>query len=79
LTVADRGKFKSMLMGLEIAEALHHLYPQEFQIAKMITLLGSQSTVERLERGDTPKDIEAGWAAELENFRAMRAKYLIYR
>jgi uncharacterized protein YbbC (DUF1343 family) len=79
LTVADRDNFKSMLMGLEIAEALHHLYPQEFQIEKMNTLLGSQSTVERLERGDSPKDIEAGWAAELEKFRAMRAKYLIYR
>ena len=79
LTVTNRENFKSMLMGLEVAEALHRLYPQEFQIAKIIALLGSQSTVERLERGDSPKDIEAGWAAELEKFRAMRAKYLIYR
>jgi uncharacterized protein YbbC (DUF1343 family) len=79
LTVTDRDNFKSMLMGLEIAEALHRLYPQEFQIEKMITLLGSQSAVERLKRGDSPKDIEAGWAAELEKFRVMRAKYLIYR
>jgi uncharacterized protein YbbC (DUF1343 family) len=78
LTVTDRDNFKSMLMGLEIAEALHRLYPQEFQIARMITLLGSQSTVERLERGDSPKDIEAGWSAELAKFRATRAKYLIY-
>jgi uncharacterized protein YbbC (DUF1343 family) len=78
LTVTDRDNFKSMLMGLEIAEALNRLYPREFQIAKMITLLGSQSTVERLEHGDNPKDIEAGWTAELEKFRAMRAKYLIY-
>ena len=78
LTVMDRDNFKSMFMGLEIAEALRRLYPREFQIAKMITLLGSQATVEGLERGDSPKDIEAGWAAELEKFRAMRAKYLIY-
>ncbi|HXO04899.1 MAG TPA: DUF1343 domain-containing protein [Candidatus Sulfotelmatobacter sp.] len=79
LTVTDRDNFRSMLMGLEIAEALHRLHPREFQIARMITLLGSQSTVERLGRGDSPKDIEAGWAAELERFRGMRAKYLIYR
>jgi uncharacterized protein YbbC (DUF1343 family) len=79
LTVTDRDNFKSMLMGLEVAEALHRLYPQEFQIEKMITLLGSQLTVERLERGDSPKDIEAGWRAELDKFRAMRAKYLVYR
>jgi len=79
LTVADRDGFRSIQMGLEIAEALHKLYPQQFQIAKMITLLGSQSTVERLERGDAPKAIVAGWDSDLAKFRAMRAKYLIYR
>jgi uncharacterized protein YbbC (DUF1343 family) len=78
LTVVDRDGLRSMLMGLEIAEALHKLYPQQFQIAKMITLLGSQSTVERLERGDDPKAILAGWDGDLAKFRAMRAKYLIY-
>ena len=78
LTVTDRNGFRSMLMGLEIAEALHKLYPQQFEIAKMITLWGSQSAVERLERGDEPKAIEAGWDGDLAKFRAMRAKYLIY-
>jgi uncharacterized protein YbbC (DUF1343 family) len=78
LTVTGRDGFRSMLMGMEIAEALHKFYPQQFQIAKMITLLGSQSTVERLEHGDDPKAIEAGWDGELAKFRAMRAKYLIY-
>jgi uncharacterized protein YbbC (DUF1343 family) len=78
LTVVDRDGLRSMLMGLEIAEALHKLYPQQFQIAKTITLLGSQSTVERLERGDDPKAILAGWDGDLAKFRAMRAKYLIY-
>ena len=79
LVVADRDGFESILMGLEIAEVLHRVYPQQFQIAKMVALLGSQHTIERLERGDDPKNIEAGWAAKLEQFRAMRAKYLIYR
>jgi uncharacterized protein YbbC (DUF1343 family) len=79
LTIADRDKFESVLMDLEIAEALHRLYPQQFQIEKMIALLGSHATVERLERGDSPKEIEAGWATQLEKFREMRAKYLIYR
>jgi uncharacterized protein YbbC (DUF1343 family) len=79
LTVKERDGFRSMLMGLEIAEALHKLYPQQFQIKKMITLLGSQSTVERLRHGDDPKAIAAGWDSDLATFRAMRAKYLIYR
>ena len=44
----------------------------------MIELLGSQSTVERLGRGDDPKEIVAGWASELDKFRAVREKYLLY-
>jgi len=79
LTVEDRDGFRSIVMGLEIAEALHKLYPQQFQVTKMITLLGSQSTVERLERGDDPKEIETGWSGDLAKSQAMRAKYLIYR
>jgi uncharacterized protein YbbC (DUF1343 family) len=78
LTVTDREGFRSMLMGMEIAETLHKLYSQQFQISKMIALLGSQSTVDRLGRGDDPKAIEAGWEGDLAKFRAMRAKYLMY-
>jgi hypothetical protein len=45
---------------------------------KIVELLGSQSTVDRLKRGDAPADIVAGWSADLAKFRAMREKYLLY-
>ena len=45
---------RPMRMGLEIADALQRLYPQQFHLEKMIALLGSQSTIERLIRGDDP-------------------------
>ena len=51
-----------MRMGLEIADALHRMYPDHFALEKIITLLGSQSTVDRLKRGDAPADIVAGWS-----------------
>jgi uncharacterized protein YbbC (DUF1343 family) len=76
--VRDRESFRPMLMGLEIAAALHHLYPDQFHVEKMIELLGSQSTVERLERADDTKKIVAGWTSDLDRFRSMRAKYLLY-
>src|SRR5215469_3061907 len=79
LTVTDRAPFRSMLMGIEIIEALNRLYPQNFQIGKTIELLGSESTVSRLERGDDARAIIAGWSADLENFRAWRQKYLLYQ
>jgi uncharacterized protein YbbC (DUF1343 family) len=78
LTVTDRASFRSLLMGLEIIEALNRLYPQNFQIGKTIELLGSESTVSRLERADGARAIIAGWSADLENFRALRQKYLLY-
>jgi len=78
ITLIDRSSFQSMRMGLEIADALHKLYPDQFKLEKIIELLGSQSTLDRLEQGDAPADIIAGWAADLDRFRAMRAKYLLY-
>jgi uncharacterized protein YbbC (DUF1343 family) len=76
--LGDAGLLRSMRMGLEISDALHRLYPQQFQLGKMIVLLGSQATIERLSRGDDPAEIEAGWASELDGFRRMREKYLLY-
>ncbi|HUJ31988.1 MAG TPA: DUF1343 domain-containing protein [Candidatus Acidoferrum sp.] len=78
LAVTNRVSFRAMLMGLEIIEALEKLYPHDFQVEKTIELLGSQSTVERLKRGDDPRAIIAGWSADLEKFEAMRRKYLLY-
>ena len=68
-----------MLTGMTIADVLHRMYPEQFHVDKMMGLLGSQKTVERMERGDAPAEIVAGWAGELEQFREMRAKYLLYR
>jgi uncharacterized protein YbbC (DUF1343 family) len=78
IEVRDRAAFRSMRMGIEIASALHHLYPAQFHVEKTIELLGSQSTVERIARGDDPREIEAGWAADLARFAALREKYLMY-
>jgi len=78
ISVTDRSVFQSMRLGLEVADALNKMYPGQFKLGKIIELLGSQSTLDRLQRGDAPADIVAGWTAELDRFRAMRAKYLLY-
>jgi hypothetical protein len=41
-------------------------------------LLGSQTTVDQLARGDAPPAIAASWKESLAPFMAMRAKYLLY-
>lgn len=78
ITITNRRSFRSMRTGLEIANVLHRLYPERFQLAKIIELLGSQSTLDRLERGDAPAEIVAGWSGEISQFRGTREKYLLY-
>ena len=78
VSITNRSELQSMRMGLEIAEVLHRMYPDKFQIEKTIELLGSQSTVDRLKRGDAPAEIVSGWSADLDKFRRTRAKYLLY-
>jgi uncharacterized protein YbbC (DUF1343 family) len=79
LGITNRGLVQSMRLGLEIADVLHRLYPDKFQLEKTIELLGSQSTIDRLKRGDAPAEIVSGWSADLARFRAMREKYLLYQ
>jgi uncharacterized protein YbbC (DUF1343 family)/CubicO group peptidase (beta-lactamase class C family) len=79
LVITDRASLHAMLMGLEIAAALWKLYPEKFEIDKIITLVGSAATLERLKKGDAPTRIVEDWAEELDAFRKLRAKYLLYR
>jgi hypothetical protein len=67
-----------MLMGLEIASLLIKKYPNNFQLAKMIELLGSSATIDRLKAGDAPSRIVLDWQFDLDVFRKMREKYLLY-
>ncbi len=78
LVITDRASLHSMLMGLEIAAALEKLYPDKFDVQRIIPLVGSQATIARLKKGDAPAAIVADWADELETFKKKRAKYLLY-
>ncbi len=79
LVISDRASLHSMLMGLEIAAALAKLYPGKFDVRKIIGLVGNAATIERLKQGDPPNWIVAGWSDDIEMFKKIRAKYLIYR
>jgi uncharacterized protein YbbC (DUF1343 family) len=78
INLGDRAALRPMLMGVTIADVLHRLYGDQFQLQKTIALLGSQATVERLARGDDPAQIVAGWKSDVDQFQGMRAKYLLY-
>ena len=78
IDITDRGALGSMRMGLELADVLRRMYPTYFRLPSTITLLGSQSTIDSLVRGESPAAIVAGWLGDLDKFRRMREKYLLY-
>jgi uncharacterized protein YbbC (DUF1343 family) len=79
IEVTNRASFESMRTGIEIAAALAKLYPGNFDVTKMIALVGNAETIRGLHAGQAPAAIVASWSAELDAFRKMRARYLLYR
>jgi uncharacterized protein YbbC (DUF1343 family)/CubicO group peptidase (beta-lactamase class C family) len=78
LTVTDRVALDSPELGIEILCALHHLYPTQFKLDKAAPLIANSETMAALARGDDPRAIAASWAPALAEFKARRAKYLLY-
>lgn len=79
IRVMDMHAVRSMSMGIEIASVLRELYPEKFDAAKTLLLLGNAETVKQLEAKVTADQIVAGWKADLAAFEAMRRKYLLYK
>jgi exo-beta-N-acetylmuramidase NamZ-like protein len=61
-----------------LAAALLHLYPKQFEVARMKSLLANDAELARVQRGDDPKRIVAGWQRPLNEFRKKRGQYLLY-
>lgn len=78
LILAKRNQLNVGRLGVELLSALWRLYPRYFRLDKTIRLLGSQETLERLRAGDDPEDIVRSWQDEVQAFREMRARYLLY-
>jgi uncharacterized protein YbbC (DUF1343 family) len=78
IAITNRDSPRPTRVGLEIADVLHRMYPKEFHLEKIILLLGSRATIDALARGDAPAEIIRSWEPELEKFRAIREKYLLY-
>jgi uncharacterized protein YbbC (DUF1343 family) len=79
IAITDRSRFQSVLTGLEIAVALHSLFPADWKIDSYSRLLVNSDTLDRLKRGDSAEDIARSWTDSLENFRRARARALLYQ
>jgi uncharacterized protein YbbC (DUF1343 family) len=79
MRVTDRAKVRSMRVGLEIAAILQKLYPKQFDVSKMIELVGNADTMQQLQSGVPAEKIVASWSDSLTVFDQVRRKYLLYK
>jgi len=87
--VIDREKFKAFKTAVAILLTIKEIYPQiniwreppyeyEFEKLPFDILSGSDRLRKDIEEGKSLKDMEYWWNDELESFREIREKYLIY-
>jgi uncharacterized protein YbbC (DUF1343 family) len=78
IMLTNRETLDAPELGIELAAALHKLYPQQFDITKMNLLLANQAAFQGLQAGEDPRRIAEDWRDGLDRFLLVRAKYLIY-
>ena len=79
IIITNRAQFRPVRVGLEIAVTLRRLYPETWKVDDYLRLLVNADTLARLKRGDASEDIIRSWANGLEEFRAARARVLLYK
>ncbi len=79
LMVLDRNTLDSPELGVELASALHKLYPNDFKLERMADLLVNQAVLEAIGAGEDPRRIAEDWQERLDGFVRLREKYLLYK
>ncbi len=79
LFVLDRNTLDSPELGIELAAALHKLYPNDFKLERMADLLVNEAVQDAIGAGGDPRRIAEDWQERLDEFVRMREKYLLYK
>ena len=79
IILVERNGFDAPELGVELASALHKLYPEQFHMERMNDLLVNQAAFDAIAKGDDPRRIAEDWREPLEKFMQARQKYLIYK
>jgi uncharacterized protein YbbC (DUF1343 family)/CubicO group peptidase (beta-lactamase class C family) len=79
IVLIERNALDGPELGVELASALHKLYPEQFHMEKMMELLINQSAYDAIAQGEDPRRIAQDWQEGLNKFQQVRQKYLIYK
>jgi uncharacterized protein YbbC (DUF1343 family) len=78
IVVTDRNLLDAPELGVEFAAALQVLYPSSYKVAGVDTLMVNKASLDAIGAGQDPRHVAEQWRDRLEQFEALRAKYLIY-
>ncbi len=80
LEITNRQKFNSVEFGINLLCTLKKLYPDNFKFrnSSIDRLSGDKKIREMIEAGKTPEEIISSWQNELNDFKQVRKKYLLY-
>ncbi len=78
IVVTGRNALDAPELGIEIASALHSLYPDQYQMTKLDNLMLNAASAQSISAGQDPRRVWMEWVDEIEVFKAIRAKYLLY-
>jgi len=79
ILIIDRDSLNPVSLGITLASALQRLYPQDFALDKVQTLLQHQATIDAIRAGRSLPEIRKLWADDIEQFRKRRERHLIYK
>ncbi|MCU7494589.1 MAG: DUF1343 domain-containing protein [Ignavibacteria bacterium] len=80
IKVTDRKAFEPVEFGIKLIYAIHKLYPEKFKFSdsRFDRLSGDKSVRENILANKTASEIIKGWQKELNTFKKLRKKYLLY-
>ncbi len=79
LSIVDWSAFDSMGLALGLAASLRTLYPETWEPEGLERFLADRASYDAIVAGRPSAEIRMLWRDEIEAFRAVRVKYLLYR
>jgi len=77
--IVDRNVLDPIRVGLELAVAIHRLYPDKIDWSATRLLIGNADVIKQIQAGEDADDIEDTFRDGVAQFTRLREKYLLYK
>ena len=78
IIITDRSRFDAVLAGMELAVQVKKLFSKDFLVDRFTRLLVNQKVFDAYRQGADARALKQLWESELDGFRVIRRKYLLY-